>query len=351
MKAPRGRFQSIADGVDRQRTGAARRVANASPVSAHSSAVAEAVASAAIATYSESMIDLFTLASDGAQDLTLTYLPKFDSWNVSISGVTLTDGVGYTVSGQTLSLLTAADARTGETVVIQYDYLTGQAQPSGEPFSGLIESLGPLVWYRVGDVSNGGTMTDSSGHAHHGVWNSVTSHGLTTSLVGDSDQALLMTGAAGEGGRTTSASWMNLTSDLTWVVFFKSADNDGRLFAREQTSGGGQDWSLQLTTGRVHFCAGGSVVASSLTSGLDDNAAHLALYTYDGSNIRIYVDGVLDKLQSYSTPLGTAAYDLTVGYGGGTSSNSMFTGVLDEVIMFDRVLTDTEVAAIWDAAT
>jgi hypothetical protein len=130
VKAPRGRFQSIADGVDRQRTGAARRVANASPVSAHSSAVAEAVASAAVATYRESEIQVWTLTTDGPQDLDLNFLPVYRSWNVKVGEVYQTDEVDFTVSGLVLSLLTAADARTDEVVQIQYDYLSGQAQPS-----------------------------------------------------------------------------------------------------------------------------------------------------------------------------------------------------------------------------
>jgi hypothetical protein len=281
--------------------------------------------------------------------LALTYLPQFDSWNVSISGVTLTDGVGYTVSGQTLSLLTAADARTGETVVIQYDYLTGQAQPSGEPFSGLIESLGPLAWYRLNDVSNGGTMTDSSGHAHHGTWNSVGTHSLTTSLVGDSDEALLMTGAAGEGAYVTSASWMNLTGDLTWVVFFKTTDTSARLWSRESTAGGVQDWSLQQGS-QLYFAQGGSVVLTSVSSGLNDNNVHMAAFTHTGSSVSLYIDGVFDNSASASA-LATTAQDMFIGYGGGLTSSHLFAGVLDEAIMWDRVLTVAEIEAIWDATT
>lgn len=349
-RRPRRFEQEVWEGVRAQRVGGAHDLFSAAPIREQQTAVAQTLASiTATGGERDSKVDLFTCAG-GAEDFTLSFLPQPDSWNVSLSGVDQEDEVDFTITDQTLNILTAADARSGEKLRIQYDYLTGIPALPSEAFTGLIESLGPLAWYRLDDVSNGGVMTDSSGHAHHGVWNSVTSHTLTTSLVNDDDQALSMTGAGGEGAKVVSASWMNITTNLSWVIFFKTTDTSARLIAREQTSGGGQDWSIQVGS-HVDFDAAGSLVASSLASGLNDNNIHMACVTYDGSNLLIYIDGVLDKNQTYSTPLGTSAYDITIGYGGGTTTAAMFTGVLDEAIIWDRVLTTTEIAAIWDAAT
>lgn len=349
-RRPRRPEQEVWEGIRAQRVGGAHGLFSAAPVREQQTAVATALAGLSGSGDRDSQIDAFT-CSGGAEDFTLTFLPQPDSWNVIISGVGLLDGTGYTVTDQTLNLLTAADARAGEKVQIQYDYLTGIPAVAQDPFTSLIESLGPMWWGRLSDVSNGGVLADSSGHARHGLWNSVTTHTLTSGLIlGDPDQALSMTGAGGEGGKVTSASWMNLTTNMTWVIFFKTTDTSARLWAREQTSGGGQDWSLQLGGG-LAFVAGGAGVATSVTGGLNDNNTHMAVFSYDSSNVRIYVDGTLDKTQAYSTPLGTAAMDMLIGHGGGTTTSHMYAGVLDEAIWFDKVLTDAEIAAIWDAAT
>jgi hypothetical protein len=347
-RRPRRFEQEVWEGVRAQRVGGAHSLFSAAPINELRTAIADALSSVGGVVERVSKIDPFTCAG-GAEDFTLSFLPIDESWNVSIGVAELTNGVGYTINGQTLSLETAADARAGETVQIQYDYLAGLPAAAAEPFAGIIESLGPLAWYRLDDVSNGGTMTDSSGHAHHGLWNAVTTHALTTSLVNDDDGALSMTGAGGEGAHVTSAAWMNLTGNVTWVVFFKTTDTAARLWARESTAGGVQDWSLQQGS-QLYFAAGGSIVLTSVRTGLNDNNKHMAVFTHTGSSVALHIDGVFDNSAATSA-LATTAQDVYIGYGGGLTSSHMFTGTLDEAIWFDRVLTDTEIAAIWDAAT
>jgi hypothetical protein len=324
---------------------------NASPVPQVQQAIDEALTSVAGVTDELHQIDLFTLASTGAQNLTLTYLPSDQSWNVSLNGITAKWGTDYTISGQTLSLLTPLDPRTSDILEIQYDYLTGLSALPDTAWVDTVTALGPLAWYRLDDVSNGGTLLDSSGHGHHGTWNGVTTHTFTTSLLpSDPNAALLMTGAPGEGASVPSASWMNLTTNMSWVIFFKSTDTSARLWAREQITGGGQDWSLQFG-GQLYFAAGGAVVLTSAASGLNDNNMHMAVFTYDGAHVKLYVDGTLDTSVAYSTALGTAAQDVVIGYGGGITTGHMFAGTLDEAVWFDLVLTSTDVTNLWNAAT
>jgi hypothetical protein len=212
-------------------------------------------------------------------------------------------------------------------------------------------ALGPLAYWRLDDVGNGTTMTDVSGNAHHGTWNAVTSHTVTSGLLANEpDNALLMTGTGGEGAVVPSASWMNITTNMSWVILFKTTDTAAHMIDRAQVVGGGQDWSLQIGS-QFYFLAGGSTVAASTATGLNDNTMHLAVVTYNGSSVKLYVDGALDKSVAYSAPLPTSAYDITVGYGGGLTSAAMFTGTLDEAILYASVLSATDVADLWAAAT
>lgn len=350
-KPPRGWGRALQDAGRVQRTGGERFTRSAAPVPAVTSAVQRAVASAVGVTQEAHKIEQFVLAANGAQDLTLEFAPVDGSWNVMIRRLSAFDTDDFTIAGQTLSLVNGDLApKTGDKVRVQYDYLTGQSAAPNTAWVDTVTTLGPLAWYRLDDVSNGGTMLDSSGHGHHGTWNSVATHTLAPSLLpSDPNSALSMTGAGGEGASVSSASWMNLTTNVSWVIFFKGTDTAARLWAREATTGGVQDWSLQAGS-QLYFAAGGGIVLTSTASGLNDNHMHMAVYTLGGGNLKLYIDGSLDKNVTYSTALGTTAQDVYIGYGGGLTSSAMFTGTLDEAIWFDKVLTATDVSNLWAAA-
>ncbi len=65
--------------------------------------------------------------------------------------------------------------------------------------------------------------------------------------------------------------------------------------------------------------------------------------TWDGSEQRIYVDGALDGQSAQKIPF--AGYKFAIG----SSSGSSFKGVIDEVMMWDRALSEAEVKALYRA--
>jgi hypothetical protein len=152
--------------------GAGRSV-NASPVPQIQQAVDQALTSVGGVTDEQHQIDLFTLASGGAQDLTLTYVPAEDSWNVSLNGITATTGVDYTISSSTLSLLSPLDARTSDVVEVQYDYLTGlPATPTADAGNYPAEVMldAPIAYWRL-DEASGTSVADFTGNGHTGTTN------------------------------------------------------------------------------------------------------------------------------------------------------------------------------------
>jgi hypothetical protein len=125
---------------------------------------ARGITSVVSVTARSSKIDQFTLAANGAQDLTLTYMPILDSWNVDLNGFTAKNGIDYTITDQTLSLLTPLDARTADAVQVQYDYLTGTPTPALAPLA-LNIPYGSDGWKwkaAVGDASYYSTSLDDS---------------------------------------------------------------------------------------------------------------------------------------------------------------------------------------------
>ena len=66
---------------------------------------------------------------------------------------------------------------------------------------------------------------------------------------------------------------------------------------------------------------------------------HQVVVTWDGTLLRIYVDGRLRKLAWQTVVPGVNDYPLTIGNG--------FEGRLDEVKIYDRALTAKEVASLY----
>jgi hypothetical protein len=98
-------------------------------------------------------------------------------------------------------------------------------------------------------------------------------------------------------------------------------------------------------------------VASAIVPGIWDEQYHLLTGTYDGSQVEIYVDGLLSGVTAYS---GVIKYDLSPsrdlnigGYVGCPPgpNNFSFAGDIDDVQIYDRALTANEIAAIYSAST
>lgn len=67
--------------------------------------------------------------------------------------------------------------------------------------------------------------------------------------------------------------------------------------------------------------------------------------TYDGSNMKSYRDGNLRKTCSYTQTPYTSTDPLTIGYAG---FHTYFNGQIDEVMIFNKALTDEQVKALYE---
>jgi hypothetical protein len=107
--------------------------------------------------------DIYTLTSSGAQSLTLTYVPDPQSLHVALNGVHATKGVDWNVDDQTLSLLSALDARTGDVVTTEYAFLEAMSAVPSEGNAGLLSG----AYFTASGGDEGSTanrqVTDSSG--------------------------------------------------------------------------------------------------------------------------------------------------------------------------------------------
>jgi hypothetical protein len=67
---------------------------------------------------------------------------------------------------------------------------------------------------------------------------------------------------------------------------------------------------------------------------------HLAV-TYDGSSMRFYTNGVLVRTTSNVTPIKASTGNLRIG--GNSVWGEFFSGLIDDVRIYNRALTATEI--------
>ena len=109
-------------------------------------------------------------------------------------------------------------------------------------------------------------------------------------------------------------------------------------------------WVSINTTGVINFRLGtntATLLDKSYGSGLDDGSWHHVACTWDGTNAYIYVDNVKSTATAYSTDIVyVTACRLRMGsnaYADGT----FYGGLLDEVAIYNRALTDAEVEDLY----
>lgn len=69
--------------------------------------------------------------------------------------------------------------------------------------------------------------------------------------------------------------------------------------------------------------------------------------TYDGANVRLYQNGTLVKTNPYTTAIANSAGALEIGRGGGAAY--YWDGNINQVILYNRALTDSEVLQNFNA--
>ena len=74
---------------------------------------------------------------------------------------------------------------------------------------------------------------------------------------------------------------------------------------------------------------------------------HLLTVTYDGSQFKIYWDGILSNSMSASGSMASMSNTTTLGMAG--VGGSYFDGAIDELKIFDYGLSDTEVFSLFIA--
>lgn len=280
-----------------------------------------------------------------------------NSTNVVLAPTAFVPGAGVTlfeipftaaVAGNTPVVFFALGSATTSTIRITginvFD--SGSAGYSyGEPvaidYSAVVLADTPAIYHRLGEAS-GTTAVDSSGNGRNGTHSSggnVPTYGVAGAPIGSTDTAMRY----GVGGNTSITTTLHndsktlFTGSFSVEAWFNKpvivGGNFERLVAKSWVANG---WLLGYYNATIQFGlgdAGGSQHNANPNQATWDTFLpgwHHAVGTYDGSNVRLYVDGQLIATTAYSgwTPSTT----LAAAIGSGQQSDD-----IDEVALYDGV--------------
>ena len=190
-----------------------------------------------------------------------------------------------------------------------------------------------------GDGYNEGTGTDSSGINSPGSLQGGAAYSTDVPIVSEYSLSLNGTNAYAQVPyQSNSSTNLNLTGPLTieaWVKY-NPTGNYQMIVARESfgVSGGGGGYALQITnTGKLRMILYQSDTAYVAVVGvttITTGAWHHAAGVFDGSELRVYLDGFENGSVATSSAPGSGTADLKIGR---RNSSVMYylSGLIDEV--------------------
>jgi hypothetical protein len=228
--------------------------------------------------------------------------------------------------------------------------------------AGTNSSIAPFVGGLVGwwkfEEGSGTTSTDSSGYAKQNVWYGSGSHWSSSSKSGSysgvfngTDDYISAASTVLSTGGNTISFWILLDSssansfgqNIFWSTFAPSAtpylafaEKSGRFYIYGQPSNAGLDIG--------HGMPGAWRDSGALATG----SWHHVVSTQSPSQQVVYIDGV----QTASRSFGTTGNDNGINFGKsywGLPNQAYLDGSLDDIRVYNRVLSAAEVSALYNA--
>jgi hypothetical protein len=271
--------------------------------------------------------------------------------NVSVTGVQFKlDDVSLGAEDTTVPYSLTWDTRqtadgTHRLTAVARDAVGNQS--TSAPVDVTVDNLKGLVAAYSFDAGSGTIAEDASGNGNRGTisgatWSSTGKFGRSLlfdgNLVSVADAASLdLTGAM------TIEAWVRPSSTTQWrTVAVKESSSSivYGLYANSRSSGGDDAPSGHVLVG------GTEVVARGQTRISQDTWSHLAA-TYDSTTVRVYMNGNLAASRLAGGGIATSSGPLRIG--GNVVRGEWYRGLIDEVRIYRRALTATEIRADMNA--
>jgi hypothetical protein len=263
----------------------------------------------------------------GAEDLAMPYGVSWDTTTASAGSHTLT------------AVVRDPTGNTGQCAPVAVTVQQPAPPPPPPPPPPGSAPIGAWSF----NEGSGTTAADATGRGHtgtltSGTWTTAGRFGRAITFNGSS--TLVTVADTADLRLTTSATveaWVRPTSNLgtSWRTVVMRQQPSGLAYALYANGSNGRP-SGYLNTGGADDSANG-------TGQLAVNTWTHVAFTYDGTTIRLYVNGALVASRAHTGSMVTAAAPLRIG--GNSVWGEYFAGQIDEVRIYDRVLTQAAIAA------
>ena len=222
---------------------------------------------------------------------------------------------------------------------------------AGESYRSIILADTPQHYYRL-DETSGTTLNDSSSTPTNGSYNTTgVSYGTSGATGDDKNTAASFDGSTGY----ASASGFATNSTFTIEAWVKAsaAQNDRGIAGKwrsagEASPGGAMLWldssghyTLVLTNAPSNYL---TTTSSPTLGGWD-----YLVGTFDGTALRLYLNGVLIGKKSYTGSFGAPTNPFEIGRYAGVNTTA-FNGAIDDVALYNYPLSQQQVAIHYSAA-
>ena len=218
--------------------------------------------------------------------------------------------------------------------------------------SAQIPSAGLIAYY-----SFTGNANDGSGYANNGV---VTSATLTTDRFGNANSAYSFNGSSSVITIPSAPILETITNQYSFSVWTKI-----NLFNSGQFSIIDKDTLCPPTSGKTPFLFVADNISNSgyqiqnIACGVSTqfgkaginaqlNTWTHTVATYDGSNIKFYVNGILKSTTSATGNVSMSKGNLTIGHTVFGAGNSWANGVIDDIRIYNTAITQSDVTALFN---
>lgn len=212
-------------------------------------------------------------------------------------------------------------------------------------YSATVLSDAPLAYYRMGEAS-GTTLVDSSGNGRNGTWTGGPTFAQPGLLTSDPNTSVSFDNTD-DRATVVSAAWMNVSAITLETLVNLTSVAQEMLLERDDQASASAAFQFRVSAGKVEFIVfvNGARTVLSIASNATlvvGTTYHLAA-TYEGTTLRLYVNGALDKSAAAAGTLNTPARDLAIG----RSSTGIWPvgGRMDEVAYYGTVLSAARITA------
>lgn len=199
-----------------------------------------------------------------------------------------------------------------------------------------------IAHWKLDDDPTDGSVLDSTGNGHDGLCGGVTCPALVTGIKGGAyrfdpahPDVIVVPDSTAFRGVFTIAAWMYTDNTTKQIA----------VMSKPVGSGTGNSWQLEnLADDRVSFSGGSVHSLNSPASVPPMTWTHLA-GTWDGTTKRLYIGGVL--VASTASQISYDGHDILLGADLNSGSLALpFDGMLDDIRVYNRVLSQQEIAAL-----